>query len=731
MMRLIVCCVLAALALAPRTSSAQPPKGPEIVGVRVGFADRYPVGCWTPVDVTLRGGDQSLPPGILSLTVPDGDGTPSRVSRPVQVVPGSETTERLYVRFGKIDSRLGARLQIEGRRDVVREFETDLQADGKHFLEALEVRQGLIVTVGPTSLGVEDALVSSSDAGRSEGVVARIASMGELPTRWYGYEGVDSLVLSTSHPEIYAGLTATDARFQAIDEWVRLGGRLVLLVGGQADAILNGATPLERFAPGKFREIVPLGEARVLEAYSGGAAQVQTSAERQLLAGALDDVSGVVEVRDGEVPLLVRSRYGFGEIVYAAFDLDRPPLADWADRKLLVRKMLELPAEASVVADESGALMNEGYDDMAGQLRAALDRFTNVELVPFWVVAALILAYIVCIGPIDYFFVRKVVGRMHFTWISFPVIVAAFCVGAYVLAHALKGDQMRTNWAEAIDIDDSTGLIRGVAWVNVFSPRMESYDIEMAPGVPGNPSPERPQVLLGWMGLPGDALGGMSQSDGGVGLWTRQYAFSQNLDRMGGVPIQVWSTKGFIARWQTQGTNPVRGEGLRDESDMLHGRITNTLDVPLKQVVIAYRRWAFDLGDLAPGQSVELGGDTRRSDLQTYLTGRHYVTEDKDKTVQQINVYQTDNAASPTEILRVMTFHESAGGLNYTRLRNDYQAFVDLSSLLRTGTAVLLATLPRSTTELLADGAGVSKPDDPRAAVLRVIYDVERPAEAP
>ncbi len=67
--------------------------------------------------------------------------------------------------------------------------------------------------------------------------------------------------------------------------------------------------------------------------------------------------------------------------------------------------------------------MHYGYSDLAGQMRSALDRFTGVRQAPFWLVAGLIVAYILLIGPGDYFFLRKVVRRMEWTWLTFPSIV--------------------------------------------------------------------------------------------------------------------------------------------------------------------------------------------------------------------------------------------------------------------------------------------------------------------
>ena len=51
--RLVLALLLPSLAAA---AQAQEVKPPEFVAVRVGFADRYKVGLWTPIEVTLRGG---------------------------------------------------------------------------------------------------------------------------------------------------------------------------------------------------------------------------------------------------------------------------------------------------------------------------------------------------------------------------------------------------------------------------------------------------------------------------------------------------------------------------------------------------------------------------------------------------------------------------------------------------------------------------------------------------
>ena len=88
-------------------AQAQEVKPPEFVAVRVGFADRYKVGLWTPLEVTLRGG--STPAiGRVRASLSDSDGLNCSYDapEPCQVLPGQETKVLLYVRFGHETSTL-------------------------------------------------------------------------------------------------------------------------------------------------------------------------------------------------------------------------------------------------------------------------------------------------------------------------------------------------------------------------------------------------------------------------------------------------------------------------------------------------------------------------------------------------------------------------------------------------------------------------------------------------
>ena len=726
--------VLAAGTVLPTAASAQQLQPPKIVAVRVGLADRYKAGVWTQVEVTLLGGSEMLT-GSVSVIVPDGDGVPGRVTtppdRPCQVLPGRATTVRLVTRFGRVDSPLTAQFIVGDRKAAERTFETSLRADGEHFLSAIE-SQDLIVTVGASTLGIDEVGKLQGADLEHRPLAARVDDVERLPTQWCGYEGVDAVILSTSQPEIYRKLTSNNARLQALDQWIRLGGRLVLCVGAQADEALAKDSPLRQFAPGRLEKIVTLRQSGALESYCGSSAAVPQAAGGKLAMRVpqLADVQGVVEAHEADLPLVIRTARGLGQVIFVAADLDQLPLSQWSDRPMLVAKLLDMPTGHAEEAEENTAIMHYGYNDLSGQLRSALDRFTGVRLVPFSLVAGLIVLYILLIGPGDYFFLRKVVRRMEWTWLTFPLIVVLVSAGAYFLAYYLKGDQLRVNQVDLVDVDAASGRLCGTTWMNVFSPRMESFNFSVAPRLPdGEPSPDA-RVWMAWLGLPGGGLGGMNPHAGGSMFGSNQFAYSPELDALFGVPIQVWSTKSLTARWDALNTACPKAE-LTETDQMLAGTITNTLDFPLEQCILASGRSVYELGTLRPGESARLDAMAKRSELKTLLTGRKVVRSDpKEDYRQEATPYDQSSADIPY-ILRAMMFYEAAGGRRYTGMANAYQGFVDLSTLLKADRAILVAQGPaagqdRQGAQLLRNGQPLVNSQDRHVTIYRFVFPVKK-----
>ena len=68
--------------------------------------------------------------------------------------------------------------------------------------------------------------------------IADVEDVGQLPTDWWGYEGIDAAILATGSEAVGAALAADAVRVAALDQWVRMGGRLVLCVGRRGEQML-------------------------------------------------------------------------------------------------------------------------------------------------------------------------------------------------------------------------------------------------------------------------------------------------------------------------------------------------------------------------------------------------------------------------------------------------------------------------------------------------------------
>jgi hypothetical protein len=713
---------------------------PRFVGIRVGFGDLYKVGHWTPVELAIRGGREPIT-GHVTLTVADGDGLRSTAvsDRPYQVLPGETARVLMYVKPGRPEGEFTARLYrgpVENDDIVAQErFATQYDPDPLHPRTALTASQELIVGLGP-SIGIEPALATrnANQQPEYETRYATVHRVTALPTHWYGYEGVNCLVLSTTDADLYSGLTESSAQLRALKDWVRLGGKLMLCVGSRAPQLLADGAPLAAFAPGRFAGIKTIRPGRAFESYISASEPLpelpRTAAGGGLGAAQLADVRGRVEVQEGgDMPLVVRAPFGFGEVVFVGVDLDQPPFSRWSQRNRLIDRLLDMPDADAARNQPPQHLL--GFNDLSGQLRAGLDQFTGVKIAPFWLVVLLILVYIALIGPIDYVLVKKVLKRMELTWFTFPTIVVLVTAGAYFMAYWMKGDALLVNQVDVVDVDlsrpQTTALVRGTSWINIFSPQMQSYDVTVAPNIAQLSHAQR---LVSWMGLPGTGFGGMNQTAAEPPLFSRPYWYTPGLDEMLRVPIQVWSTKSFSARWHgnsAEAAKMVDADLTAGVGDALSGRLVSRLRIPLTGGLLAYRGAVYPVGRLAPGEEFQVDPGSRRR-LTAELVQRRGGPSVPDLPATPPIVWNPSSRDVPV-VVEQMMFYEAAGGFGGTNLDNRYQQFIDLSGHLRMDQAILIGRSDQAAAPPRLDGRPVPNEHNRQWTFYRFLLAVKQPAK--
>jgi len=704
-----------AAAVAPVTTAAT--TGPQIVSVQAGFAGKFKLGSWAPFEIELRGGAEATR-GTVEMVLLDGDAVPSRVTAPADGLLDLRAGETLRVplvaKLGQLHGQIVVTFRGEMGPLATRSFETAVSGP---FAGILPVGRELFVRCGRPTASAGDSPRRDPNGPN----IVDVARLAELPTNWLGYEGVDAVLLVTGDETQNEALLADSPQLQALALWVRMGGRLVLSVGRDAPRLLVADSALARLAPGKFEAMVRLPQTAPLEAYADGSEPIDIAAARAWQSPKLVDVRGRIEAYFGsrarDLPLVIRTSHGFGEIVLLAADLDLPPLSDWSGRGQLLDKLLRR-SRRPVTESEDGTLgqvTTLGFSDLSGQLRGALDQFEDVPLVPFWFVALLILAYILCIGPLDYYVVRRVLRRPEATWVTFTLTVVAFSVGAYVLAERLKGTELRMNQVDLVDFDAEGGLVRGTSWQTIYSPDSAMYDLSLTPP-PTTAGSQPPATALSWSGLPGSGFGGMRPAAGSLPLFTTAYDFSRQLDRMIGVPIAVWSTKAFVGRWWADAPGPIEAD-LSDHGKLV-GTVTSHLDAPLDDCLLIYENWAYPLRQFKPGDRVNVDAQIDPQTIETYLR-RVRVQGDRDVAPP----YDRASFDIP-RIIEIMSCHELAGGESYTFLAGAYQPFVDLSGAVRNGRAVLIGRQAHGATELVNGKQSLAAAPGQRWTFYRFVFPV-------
>jgi hypothetical protein len=740
---------------------------PSIDSLRIGFAGHYKVGYWTPVELTLSAGAHDVR-GDLEVVVPDGDGVPTRVTeRGILVAAGEKKTSKLLVKFGRPHTDVAVTLRgADGEPIAERTFSGD-EVPAALAGNAKAGGTKLILVLGsPLEFG--SAIRFSDEGDPEETAVVHLDDPNKWPDRADAYDGVDNIVVTTGQPTVFRRAPA--AVLDALDRWLHLGGRMAISVGRNAQELIAAGKPLVRFAPGRFTEVRQDGRVGAIETFSATQEPLnlgsdENGAQIKLDFARLTQVRGRIlaspESRPEEAPLVIRSPVGFGQLTFLAVDLDLPPTSRWKARPELLAALLSSGAGATPVAgasDPQGQATQYGYDDLAGQLRASLDRFPEVTFVPFWLVAILAVAYILLLFPFDYLIGRRAERRQPpetglqpangadgslkavfdpeaqtrrelqhpaLPWLRFGAIVGGVALFACLLGWHWKGSRLEATQTAVIDFDNESGLARGTSWSSLFSPSSRGYSLVLSPRWHA-PHGEPVETQLSWLGLPGSGIGGMNAPPAELPLFTEPYDLSATSGKIDHVPLAAWSSKCFTGRWIAPGNRLVEAKLSENVDRQLSGTICLADGVApsfkLTRGALFYDRWAYVIDSFSADEPITIDRLEART-AETYLTQKRVVN------LRAPSTPYDRSSVDPERVLEMIMFYRAAGGRRYTGLFDRYERKLDFSDQLALGRAVLFGFGP-SAAELQIDGKPI--PPESKGAdltIYRIILPVQQPGE--
>jgi len=661
------------------------------VEVTLGFNGRFKQGTWIPVHIEVTNVSTAEFKGYLVIESPDGEGIVVRfVDRHLQITvpPTTAVTRTAYIKIGRLPWSVEVSVVDDTKQQAVFQKTLGPLDDGQ-----LSTTDFLILQIG-NRLPLSASRLQGELTGRPELVEVAIQSQTsdyhKLPDRWYGYATVDLLIITTSAENLLEQLSVKQE--QAIRQWIYQGGRMLLFAGQRGPELSQGNEILGSLIPGKIDRVITNWNTSGIEKFGNADERLILNRQPGSSLSLITPTDGVVVLRDtqnaqAEHALIVHSARGLGAVTFVAFDPDQEPFVSW-DATTAILNRLVINSHFAERRNESVGkgfkYTNAGFDDISGQLRSSLDGFDGVTPTRFMWVAGLLGMFILVIGPLDYYILRRF-KRLHYTWITFPVAILIFSLIAISMVSALRTSPAAMNQIEIVDIDGLTQTVRGSNYATAYSPTTAAYSFEMSKFSDSIRS-ENHQVLACWQGFPGAGLGGLGRASFQV-LIDHQYEVDLTDGQIRSIPVQHSGTRSLVARWSADSSLVVNSALVTEPaSGALRGTLQNPFDFDLYEALILFDGRVYPIGQVFTSNSevdvYDLSADSQGID--------NYFTRFQSGSLRQsYRVWRTTDE-SRDRIVKQMMFNQEIGGERYTGLVNRYQSHLDLSHLLRLRRAILI-----------------------------------------
>ena len=681
----------------PPTHGAEPGR----FDVAAGFGGRWKIGSWTPLVVSATGGGLEAGQEVrLWAEDDDGQFVRSPAVRATQV--GDRVEARLCGRFGRPSGRYRVEVTSPGGGAATTE---------DRLVDPIVSTDHVIVAYGDLPSVARAARLVDRDRGSTTVVVSDTPPYAASESQ-RSFDAADAIVIS-GHA---ATRLPVDVR-EGLDAWVRDGGSLVFVCGASAAEAAATGSPVSGWLPGAFEKLVRLRRLGPIEAYARAGGLVDRVPPDGLpvprFAGPTPGIVLVSAVEAGGGPVVARWAHGLGTVTWLGLDLDAEPLRGWSGCDTLLAAALGGRSRGGL---DQRSSEQAGMPDMAGQLHAALDTFPaaatsadratagrKVSPVPFEVIAGLGLLYVLCLYPLDWWFVSKQ-GRPWIAWLTLPILAAGFTAAAWGLKGQWGGGREAiARTADVIDVDAGSGHIRGTSWLAVLSPVNDRLDVAVE-GATGTACADR-QAAVTWWGVAGRGFGGLDAAVGHPSLAAADYGYGGSLAALDDVPIAAAASRLFEAEWSGCADVPVVTSSLALTSQAtLAGAVSHHLPFPIENCRLLHAGWLYDVGTLRPGDRYDTATGRGPRSLASALT-RRAAAKDRETAL----TWDPTNA-DVARIIEVAAFQGAAGGTAYTGLDAGRLGRLDLSPLLAVDRAVLVGTVAEGVPASRWDIGGAAGP---------------------
>ena len=344
------------------------------------------IGSWMAIEVHLVNAGPAV---IGELRLAGGSQGQTRFGRVVDLPTQSDKTYLMYAQPPAFGSEL----------EIVLAADEQKVASTKAKFSIHDVNQLVVAVVAERPEGIVGNLRLLPNQNQVAPLVMTIAPE-DLPERVEAWNMLDRLVWQ----DLDAG-RLTLAQLDALRGWVAGGGRLVI-VGGTSGPRSLAAFPdvLLPYRPTATIDVPPAALSGLMGELPAAAADLPA------LSGELVDGRALAVVGDRVVA--AERSYGTGVVTLLGFD----PTTDWIGDETagvgMWRRLLPPRSSGNLVFSDDNMLVS------------AVSQLPSLALPPIGGLVALLGAYIVLIGPLNYLVLRRL-DRREWAWVTMPILIVA------------------------------------------------------------------------------------------------------------------------------------------------------------------------------------------------------------------------------------------------------------------------------------------------------------------
>ncbi|MFN9717680.1 MAG: hypothetical protein ACK58L_03240 [Planctomycetota bacterium] len=743
-------CILASIAVGSNCRA-------DAVSVReltVGIGGTGRVGNWVPVRITAEG----LPGGSvvrLVITASDSRGDDCRnvAAESTADASGQVTLEGVFPP-GRLDGSITVALTDDKQapwwssslliNPVNQSAQanvngSDADAELQSTLRLFRHQPLMTLTVGPMP-GLSELIETYADEENNRDTLVNLVatSFASLPTMRRGYDAVDVIVLNSVY-DLNAEQSA------AIQEWVALGGHLIVSSGETLPALLSSAAgDWIRSLFGIQSELIRSQDLSSLQNYVIGANQLQTNRKDvSIVRVASKQSEAIVNSING--PLISRNTSGAGLVTFVSVDLNQDPLKSWLSLPLLYEMLIfgQQSSDAETRFRDRQMISNTGVSDLATQLSAVSDALPEDERWNSWHAMLAMIVFLAIVGPLDYLIAVRFLNRPRLTWLTFPAVVLSACgLTWWASDSGRRAETVRAVHLLDVGQSDSKQFARNRSWLSLSTrdSRFAAVGRETR-NVWGDTEPVITDDCFTWYGRAEDVYGGLYRAGGaGLGRVTSQ-RIELNTALFESVPLLADGSYSFVAESVANaGKSPLFDSQLRiGAGGLLEGTFTHHLKSPIRNWIIAFGSRVYlpspRAGDAAkelkPGEEWNRESEkVRISEIRDFLRGVRAVERgttkknSTDSNMMQVQTPYDSSSRDPQDILTMISLYEVAGGESYAKLANNAMRHDELSDSIPLTTAVLIGVFDEPLCDLTVDEQPVKATGS--QTVVRFILPVTR-----